>query len=269
MRNPATFGVRILHIGRLVGRRWEFSKLAAPYWRFYWNVRGRAWVRHAGERRELATQAGYIIPPDTDFSSESTRDIEHFYIHFLLNDAPIVCPPGVFRVSESEQLRPVVRALITDSTRIGSDGASDTTASVVYRSAGLVLLAAADLPAIEVPRDPVVTNAAAYAVRNIDRVVSTAELAAAAGCSERTLRRRFRQTTGTSPTAYALAKRIERACILLHFSQSSIDEIAQATGFCDRYHFTRAFRKHRGMPPAAFRRIACELNGPDIAAATC
>lgn len=268
MRNSATLGIRILHIGRLVGRRWEFAKLAAPYWRFYWNMRGRAWVRYGGERRELATEVGYVIPPDTDFSSESTRDIDHFYIHFVLHDAPIAHARGVFRVAGSERLRPIVRELITDSTRTGPDVPARSTASVLYRSAGLALLASADLPSAEVLPDPVVMSAVAYAARNVDRAVSAAELATAAGCSERTLRRRFRLTIGVSPTTYALGRRIEHACILLHFSERSIDEIAQATGFCDRYHFTRVFRNHRGMPPAAFRRIACELGGPGMRVST-
>ncbi|MBN2643365.1 MAG: helix-turn-helix transcriptional regulator, partial [Victivallales bacterium] len=43
------------------------------------------------------------------------------------------------------------------------------------------------------------------------------------------------------------------ASLLLH-SKMSIDEIAEHTGFCDRYYFTRVFRKFRYTSPAKFRR---------------
>ena len=33
-----------------------------------------------------------------------------------------------------------------------------------------------------------------------------------------------------------------------------MDAIARQTGFCDAFHFSKAFRKRCGMPPSAFRR---------------
>jgi transcriptional regulator GlxA family with amidase domain len=40
----------------------------------------------------------------------------------------------------------------------------------------------------------------------------------------------------------------------LHHSALSIEQIAERCGFCDRYHFSRVFQKHREMGPATFRR---------------
>jgi len=76
--------------------------------------------------------------------------------------------------------------------------------------------------------------------------------------------RLFRRQLGVTPQAYFVQRRIEQACLLLHNSGAGIKEIAEATGFCDRYHFTRVFRRLRGVPPAEFRR---RLAGRGLASA--
>ena len=64
----------------------------------------------------------------------------------------------------------------------------------------------------------------------------------------------FRKQTGMTPQDYSRQLRLNEACILLNYSNRSIEEIAQMTGFCDRYHFSRAFRQAIGNSPAKFRR---------------
>ena len=56
-------------------------------------------------------------------------------------------------------------------------------------------------------------------------------------------------------------QRVERACVLLHATGNSIEQIAEATGFCDRYHFTRVFTRLRGVSPAAFRKTLTTPRG--------
>ena len=49
-------------------------------------------------------------------------------------------------------------------------------------------------------------------------------------------------------------RRIEKASILLHHTDHSIDEIAELCGFGDRYYFTRVFTRQLGLGPAAYRK---------------
>ena len=69
----------------------------------------------------------------------------------------------------------------------------------------------------------------------------------------RALIRLFRQETGDTPMSSLRARRIALACELLHHSDQTIDNIATAVGFYDRYHFTKTFRQLREITPAAFR----------------
>jgi AraC-like DNA-binding protein len=47
---------------------------------------------------------------------------------------------------------------------------------------------------------------------------------------------------------------VEKACNLLHHSDLSIDQIASACGFSDRYYFTRVFSKTMAASPGAYRK---------------
>jgi AraC-like DNA-binding protein len=66
----------------------------------------------------------------------------------------------------------------------------------------------------------------------------------------------FQQETGLPPQAWFRRKRLEQACKRLHFSEVSIEEIAEASGFCDRYHFSRAFKNAYAIGPAEYRQQA-------------
>lgn len=69
-----------------------------------------------------------------------------------------------------------------------------------------------------------------------------------------TLRRRFRQLTGTSPHEHRLAARITAARDLLGDSDLPIKTIAQQLGYRDVFFFTRQFSQRVGVTPAAYRR---------------
>jgi transcriptional regulator GlxA family with amidase domain len=50
------------------------------------------------------------------------------------------------------------------------------------------------------------------------------------------------------------ARRIAVASQQLLFTEKSIEQIAQETGFADRFHFSRVFALHKQYPPAAYRK---------------
>jgi AraC-like DNA-binding protein len=42
---------------------------------------------------------------------------------------------------------------------------------------------------------------------------------------------------------------------MLEYENDSIEQIAEACGFCDRNYFSTVFRKKLGIPPAEFRKM--------------
>ena len=83
----------------------------------------------------------------------------------------------------------------------------------------------------------------------------TTELARRLGLHFNTFTRLFKRETGHPPWNYYNHLRMQRAVLLLLSTRFSIKEIAEETGFCDRYHFSRAFARRHGVGPARFRLI--------------
>jgi len=63
----------------------------------------------------------------------------------------------------------------------------------------------------------------------------------------------FKEVMGTSPYAYVLNIRMERAAELLALSDDPVAEIAAKVGFKDALYFSKTFTKAYGRSPKAFR----------------
>jgi AraC family transcriptional regulator len=83
--------------------------------------------------------------------------------------------------------------------------------------------------------------------------LSTAEMAACVQLSESWFSYVFKQTTGTSPMQWQLARRIDRAKALLAAPELTISDVASQLGFSDQAHFTNTFKANTGHTPGAWR----------------
>jgi len=90
--------------------------------------------------------------------------------------------------------------------------------------------------------------------RLIDKL-SVKEMAKAANCSERHLRRIFKEALGMSPKRWILQRRLQRAALLLTQTDLPVKLVAERCGFEDLSLFNRQFRQRFGQPPARYRRI--------------
>jgi AraC family transcriptional regulator len=91
-----------------------------------------------------------------------------------------------------------------------------------------------------------------------DRVaddLSLADLAAECGLGISAFGRAFRQSTGSTPHRYLTGVRMQRAKELLWQRQMPLALIAGSVGYSDQAHFTTAFARHNGIPPARWREV--------------
>lgn len=79
-------------------------------------------------------------------------------------------------------------------------------------------------------------------------------LARELGASRSVIADRFHAAVGLSPIRYLAAWRMELAVQRLEETNDSVTEIAVSLGYESDASFNRAFRRHTGEPPAAWRR---------------
>lgn len=78
-------------------------------------------------------------------------------------------------------------------------------------------------------------------------------------CSLSTFKREFQKIYQTTPGKWLLAKRLERARILLQNPVKTVSEVAYESGFENLSHFSRVFRAHFGTAPVATRQKTAAL----------
>lgn len=89
---------------------------------------------------------------------------------------------------------------------------------------------------------------------NISKPILLTELAEEYGMSVSHLQRLFLRTIGVRPGKYIIQQRLNAACRLLEETEDGVYDIALATGFCDQSHFTKMFKRERGITPGEYRR---------------
>lgn len=81
-------------------------------------------------------------------------------------------------------------------------------------------------------------------------------MALVAGLSTFACVRQFKEVTGTTPHAYVLECRIQKARALLCTHGTSVAAVARAAGFTDQAYFARIFKRSTGMTPMQYRHSA-------------
>ena len=89
---------------------------------------------------------------------------------------------------------------------------------------------------------------------NLHERISITELARAVNLSRWRFCHLFKTETSLSPSVYIGTLRMLEAEKMLVETFLSVKEIRAKLGNLDRTHFSRAFRKYRGLTPAQFRR---------------
>jgi transcriptional regulator GlxA family with amidase domain len=89
--------------------------------------------------------------------------------------------------------------------------------------------------------------------RELQQPLGVADLAAGVNLSASRLIHLFRAETGLPPARYLRELRLRRARADLEQTFLSVKQIMFAAGFTDPSHFSRTFKRHYGVSPAAVR----------------
>lgn len=243
--------LRLLVCGytRISPNQWNISGVSLPFWRFYWNASPGASIRCEGVTVDLGPLVAVLIPPNTLFSTVNNKRSAHLYIHFQMLAMERALAPQVVRLPMKSPLTGVREALC--ELLLAPEPVARRV-SLVGRSLVELAVSMADIEEGN-PLDIRIAKVIAYMDEHLQPSTTNADLAREAGMGVSALNHLFKEQIGQSLQTFLRFKRIEKAGLRLQFSDASIDQIAEETGFCDRYHFSKVFRALQGLSPAAFR----------------
>jgi AraC-like DNA-binding protein len=102
--------------------------------------------------------------------------------------------------------------------------------------------------------DPLMARALRLIRERPEHPWSVPKMAAAVGMSRSAFAERFRAATGETPIQNLTRYRLSRAAEYLRTTNAGIREIARLTGYDSEVSISKAFRRHFGTSPGAYRK---------------
>jgi len=241
-------------LNNILPNRWNYPSLAGPFWRVYWHNTAGAALRLGKKNLEIMPDHLYVIPPNTDVGSSHDANCRQLYIHFQIRHPYTLRGPPIIALTLTKQRRYFVRRIVSVLAGDDTDGADQRRASLlIHAFVELLISDLTDEYLLFRKIDARLLNALNYLEGHLGQPMDNPKLAALMHIHPQTMLRLFKGELGKAPQEYLRQLRVDKACWFLRFSDESIKAIAEATGFCDRYHFTKTFTAFTGQSPARFR----------------
>lgn len=232
---------------------WRHKNVFNSWWYFYWNSKPGALIKIQNSEYRLKPEEFCLIAPETAFSTRIESPFNHFYLHFTAGTPFDRIKSKIYFFPVDE----IVSGLIAMILKLLPERTFNSTrlTLMAHSAVGCLLLHIAEKELQGMKKyDPRIEAAVDLLNKNISTITPNEYLAENAGMSVNGFIRLFADELGITPQKYSRRRRIEEASVLLHFSDKTIDKIAQETGFLDRYHFSRAFKETTNYSPAEFRK---------------
>ena len=241
----------ILRCEKATIKKWTTTR-SRPFWRIYWNETPGALIK-CSENEVYCDKNNIIcIPPALNVEQILLEPFEHLWIHVdtpLLSEYELKIYEFPVDISLIQRMKKL--------TSLSQEGKWETGEAQILKQlmvywflTGIQLKN--EVHTLEVP--DLVKSAIKIMDERIQSGISTEELATNLGVSSKTLTRQFKKSLEMPPHKFFTSLRIKKATAFLFSKKMSLDQISYECGFCNRSHFSRAFRESYNQSPAAFRK---------------
>jgi len=238
--------------GCLRYRDWNHHAIVSPYWRLHYNFRSGNSVLCDRVAYPLHPGVAVLTPAGVRIDTSGPQVRLHTWIHFtptrgyrLPQRAPISVPLTAF-------LRSLLRAVAAE---FRPDPVSANAARLHHLSQALLHGVFAGIDPGLYRSLPAELGSLLHRIEeHPEDDLTLVALARLAGKSRSRFAVWFKAAVDETPAQYVQKLRIRIAATRLGFGEESVEQIAAATGFANRQHFTRVFSSLMGIGPGAYRR---------------
>lgn len=236
-----------LYVVHFEGVRAMSCMTAHKHWEFIVVLGGRG-VLDTGESTALGQGSVCLIPPDLPHREEAARGMSLLWIGLRGDRLRELDGAGVHHVCEPSLCAPFEQLWTRSERWFGLMGPELD--GLLQAAFGRFLQVVMETPPPGADRIDEVVH---LLHREYAQAWTVGAMARRAGCSGGYFHRVFRQRTGSSPLGYLTAIRMQHALHWLTTSHLRLEQIAPRVGYRDPLYFSRAFRKHFGVPPTVLR----------------
>jgi AraC-like DNA-binding protein len=250
--------VHLLQCGYVALRHWTHPSLSDWFWRIYWNASSGASVVCGQREYPLEPSRLTVIPPNTLFVPRTSRPAHQLFVHFSISADIRVKTAGIFQWPADRHDLAILKHL---TNRVADQWPVRFRRDLAFYE--LILKTLRRMPPKiwqRITHDPRVGSVVKTLRSHTGKPLTNDQLARDVRMSTNGFIRLFHGATGVSPQRFQLMLRLEKAGSDLLHGWNSIDAIAERHGFCDRAHFTKAFRRHYPVGPAEYRKQHVDLS---------
>ena len=226
-------------------RHWNAQNSIMPFWVLWYNFEPGNACQLRDKRIQLGPEKILLIPPNTFYSGEFDTEVTHFYVWFKTSGCfsspgheALELPAEPFRKRIEEAIIPGNRHFFILYTLI-----SEILCSI---PGDFFDLQAVSARALNIEK-------ALHFISQHDGDVTNEQIAAHLHLSRTRLLHLFKESVGISPQKYCAQIKMLFAEQLLK-SGKSIQAVADASGYADRYHFSKEFKRFHQVPPGRWQR---------------
>lgn len=238
---------------------WRQQDLNRPYGRVFFIRSGTGFIRSFGRTHRLEPGHAYLIPPRGDLAYGCDGELETWWMLFrasifgcvdLFDYLPFtnVLAPG----GRPDLERDLARLIDLSAAGSGADQIEAT---------GLLLTVIAPFFRAAVQDQPPAVRSAQrrflpvlrHIDENLGRRLTLRDLARVAHLQESYFAALFTEAFGLPPMKYLNRRRIERIQVRLQRDDVKLEALAQAFGFRDAFHLSKAFKRETGQSPSRYR----------------
>ena len=249
LRDLADPGVNIIYCGYAENYSpdyWYHPNRISPFWRFYWGASEGADLIFRDHRLELNPQFVVFVPPDIPFETRAEKPFAQLFMHFEWPEGPALAEPVSF--SSAAEL---------DFLQSSRSWYETETESVSLHMYSLLFRYLPRLRELEPRRPKKIDPRIEHALRLLDDSkmdLPLTEIAKVVSMSYYHFLDTFKKQVGVPPGHYRMTQRMNYGQFLLLHTDLPIEDIAQETGFTNRFHFSKAFKEFFKQPPGEYRR---------------